>query len=127
MSAGVEPQEIGVPAPIDPARSMADNAGAPRTEPILDIKDLSIAYRSETGDVRAVRHVDLALHAGEVIGLAGESGCGKSTLAYGSIRLLRPPAVDHRRERHLPRPARRRARRGRAGGRRAAAARAALA
>ena len=65
----------------------------PTREPVLDIRDLSIAYRSATGDVRAVRHVDLALHRGEVVGLAGESGCGKSTLAYGSIRLLRPPAV----------------------------------
>jgi peptide/nickel transport system ATP-binding protein len=62
-------------------------------EPVLDIRDFSIAYRSPAGDVRAVRHVDLALHSGEVVGLAGESGCGKSTLAYGSIRLLRPPAV----------------------------------
>jgi peptide/nickel transport system ATP-binding protein len=62
-------------------------------EAVLDIRDLSIAYRSGAGDVRAVRHVDLALHRGEVVGLAGESGCGKSTLAYGSIRLLRPPAV----------------------------------
>jgi peptide/nickel transport system ATP-binding protein len=62
-------------------------------QPVLDIRDLSIAYRSGTGDVRAVRHVDLALGRGEVVGLAGESGCGKSTLAYGSIRLLRPPAV----------------------------------
>ncbi|MBV9414805.1 MAG: ABC transporter ATP-binding protein, partial [Solirubrobacterales bacterium] len=82
-----------MPAPIDPARSTADNAGPAATEPILNIKDLSIAYRSGAGDVRAVRHVDLDLHAGEVVGLAGESGCGKSTLAYGSIRLLRPPAV----------------------------------
>ena len=62
-------------------------------KPVLDIRDLSIAYRSGAGDVRAVRDVSLALGPGEVVGLAGESGCGKSTLAYGSIRLLRPPAV----------------------------------
>ena len=61
--------------------------------PVLDIRNLSIAYRSEGGDVRAVRDVSLALRPGEIVGLAGESGCGKSTLAYGSIRLLRPPAV----------------------------------
>jgi oligopeptide/dipeptide ABC transporter ATP-binding protein len=95
MSAGVEPQEVGVAEPIDTTGSDSASAGGGRAtrQPILDIADLSIAYRSGGGDVRAVRHVDLALHAGEVVGLAGESGCGKSTLAYGSMRLLRPPAV----------------------------------
>ena len=95
MSAGVEPQEVGVAEPIDTSGSDSASAGGARAtrQPLLDISDLSIAYRSEGGDVRAVRHVDLALHAGEVVGLAGESGCGKSTLAYGSMRLLRPPAV----------------------------------
>jgi peptide/nickel transport system ATP-binding protein len=63
------------------------------TQPLLDIRDLSIAYRAPDGDTRAVRGVDLALHPGSIVGLAGESGCGKSTLAYGSVRLLRPPAV----------------------------------
>jgi len=62
-------------------------------EPVLDIRNLSIAYRTQSGDVRAVDKVDLTLHAGEVVGLAGESGAGKSTLAYGACRLLRAPAV----------------------------------
>ena len=61
--------------------------------PVLDIKDLSIAYRTPGGDVRAASHVNLTLNKGEVVGLCGESGSGKSTLAYGACRLLRPPAV----------------------------------
>jgi peptide/nickel transport system ATP-binding protein len=61
--------------------------------PILEISDLSVAYRSEGGDVHAVEHVSLTLNAGEVVGLCGESGSGKSTLAYGATRLLRPPAL----------------------------------
>ena len=52
--------------------------------------------------------VDLALAPGEIVGLAGESGCGKSTLAYGSVPAAAPAGGDHRRQRHLPRPARRR-------------------
>jgi len=61
--------------------------------PILEISDLSVAYRTPGGDVRAVEQVNLTLNAGEVVGLCGESGSGKSTLAYGATRLLRPPAV----------------------------------
>jgi oligopeptide/dipeptide ABC transporter ATP-binding protein len=61
--------------------------------PILEISDLSVAYRTPDGDVRAVERVNLTLNAGEVVGLCGESGSGKSTLAYGATRLLRPPAV----------------------------------
>jgi oligopeptide/dipeptide ABC transporter ATP-binding protein len=65
----------------------------PQAGPVLDIVDFSVVYRSQAVDVRAVHQVNLALHRGEVVGLAGESGSGKSTLAYGICRLLRAPAL----------------------------------
>ena len=63
------------------------------SDTVLDISDLSVVYRTPTGDVRATSNVNLSLERGEVVGLAGESGSGKSTLAYGATRLLRPPAL----------------------------------
>ena len=67
--------------------------GRPDGAPALAIESLSVVYRIGESDVRAVADVSLDLHAGEVVGLAGESGSGKSTLAYGACRLLRAPAV----------------------------------
>lgn len=63
---------------------------APDTDrPVLDIRDLSVAY----GSVPAVEGVSLAVAPGEVVGLVGESGSGKSTLIQGLLRTLPPPAV----------------------------------
>ncbi|MGC4806409.1 ABC transporter ATP-binding protein [Micromonospora sp. DT233] len=63
------------------------------SDPVLEIRGLSVDYGLGADAVRAVREVDLTLHRGEVLGLAGESGSGKSTLAYGLTRLLPPPGV----------------------------------
>ncbi|MFC4149825.1 ABC transporter ATP-binding protein [Micromonospora mangrovi] len=62
-------------------------------EPVLEIRKLRVDYGLGDEAVHAVREVDLTLHRGEVLGLAGESGSGKSTLAYGLTRLLPPPGV----------------------------------
>jgi peptide/nickel transport system ATP-binding protein len=63
------------------------------SEPLLEIRGLSVDYGLGPGSVHAVDDVDLVIHRGEALGLAGESGSGKSTLAHAVTRLLRQPAI----------------------------------
>lgn len=58
---------------------------------LVSLRDLSVVYETRAGAVRAVDHIDLDIHEGEVLGLVGESGCGKSTLGTALLRLVRPP------------------------------------
>ena len=59
--------------------------------PILEVSDLTVRYKTVSGDSTAVDHIDLTVNRGEILGIAGESGCGKTTLASSVLRLLRPP------------------------------------
>src|SRR3954447_13173896 len=54
---------------------------------LLVMRDLHVTYRTSEGGLPAVRGVDLTVHEGEVVGVAGESGCGKSTLVSTVLRL----------------------------------------
>ena len=63
-----------------------------RRDVLIELQELVVEYVLPHKRVRAVDGVDLAIRAGEIVGLAGESGCGKSTTANAILQILRPPA-----------------------------------
>jgi peptide/nickel transport system ATP-binding protein len=81
------------PGPATAADGTRPGEAPSFTEPLLEIRGLSVDYGSGPGAVHAVDDVDLVVHRGEALGLAGESGSGKSTLAHAVTRLLRQPAL----------------------------------
>lgn len=60
-------------------------------ENILEIKDLTIQYRTDNRIVEAVNKLNLTLGKGESLGLVGETGAGKTTTALGIMGLIPDP------------------------------------
>jgi oligopeptide/dipeptide ABC transporter ATP-binding protein len=56
--------------------------------PILEVKDVTVNFRTYRGQVKALDKVDLQLLPHEVLALVGESGCGKSVTALTILGLL---------------------------------------
>ena len=63
--------------------------------PLLDIRDLSVAFRQGGKTNLAVDHVSFAIGRGETLALVGESGSGKSVSALSVMKLLPYPSASH--------------------------------
>ncbi len=59
--------------------------------PLLDIRDLTVHFRTTKGTVTAVDRLSMHIDDGETVALVGESGCGKSTTAMSILRLIPDP------------------------------------
>lgn len=63
-------------------------------ENILEIKDLTVQFKIDSGLVEAVNGLNLTLQKGESLGLVGETGAGKTTTALAIMGLVpNPPGI----------------------------------
>src|SRR5215211_1303841 len=66
-----------------------------RANKLLEVKDLSVAFRQGEREVLAVDRISFDVEKGETVALVGESGSGKSVTALSVMKLLPYPAARH--------------------------------
>jgi microcin C transport system ATP-binding protein len=64
-------------------------------QPLLDVRDLSVAFHQPSGTSVAVDRISFEIRRGECVALVGESGSGKSVSALSILKLLPYPTASH--------------------------------
>ena len=72
-------------------KQVLDRKQSNAIKPLVEVRDLSVEFRSKTGNVKAVKGVNFSLHQSETLAILGESGSGKSTVALAMMGLLPKP------------------------------------
>ena len=58
---------------------------------VVEVRDVSVGFATDFGEVEAVDGASFEVREGEILGLVGESGSGKSVTATAILRLIRKP------------------------------------
>jgi len=64
-------------------------------QPLLDVRDLSVAFHQPSGASTAVDRISFSILRGQCVALVGESGSGKSVSALSVLKLLPYPSASH--------------------------------
>ena len=64
------------------------------SENLVEIKNLSIDFKTDDGIVKAVKNISFNIPRGKTVGLVGESGSGKSVTSLSIMRLIPNPPGD---------------------------------
>ncbi len=57
----------------------------------IEIKDLTVEFRTRSGVVQALNGLDLSIEKGKTLGLVGETGAGKTTTGLSVLKLVQSP------------------------------------
>jgi peptide/nickel transport system ATP-binding protein len=56
--------------------------------PLLQIKNLSVDFKTEYGNTSAIKNISLEINKGEIVAIVGESGSGKTVTSLSILQLL---------------------------------------
>jgi oligopeptide/dipeptide ABC transporter ATP-binding protein len=66
-------------------------AGAAHAQTLLDVRGLSVAFKTSEGELPVTRDISFSVTPGERVGIVGESGCGKSVTMKAILQLVEQP------------------------------------
>jgi peptide/nickel transport system ATP-binding protein len=84
------------------ARTAVDRRSARATDPIVEVRDVSVTYDLEHREAMVLDEVSIDLERGETLGVVGESGSGKSMLANAMMDAVEEPGITTGEVRYYP-------------------------